>query len=414
MNYSSLACGIALLLGAAHSTAAFAADYPPEVLARIQRVEDGLLAPIAIEGRPNPTMKLLERMQFFKVPGVSVALINNGGLEWARGYGVLDAESKEAVTTDSLFQAASISKPVFAMAVLALVEKGTLSLDEDVNRKLKSWKMPENAFTSTQNLTLRTLLNHTGGTTASGFRGYAAGLAIPSLHQVLDGAPPSNSTAVRVDRVPGTAMRYSGGGMMVVQQLVEDVSGLSLPAFMQSAVLDPLGMRHSSYEQPLLTSRTGNAASGHSAAGIPIKGRWHTYPEQAAAGLWTTPTDLATFAIELQKSRAGASNKVLSKEMTIQMLTRSSTSPFGLGIVVAKPEKVASFNHSGANEGFRTMLFVYTETGKGAVIMTNSDRGSEVSDELMRSIAKEYGWSDYQVNLEVSIQGQKMNGTRIP
>jgi CubicO group peptidase (beta-lactamase class C family) len=213
----------------------------------------------------------------------------------------------------------------------------------------------------------------------------------------LDGVAPANSAPVRVDKVPGGSFHYSGGGMIVAQQLVTDSSGQPIASFIKEAVLDPLGMKHSSYEQPMPTSLEHNAASAHNGAGVPIKGRWNVYPEQVAAGLWTTPSDLALFAIELQKSRAGASNKVLSKAMTTEMLTRSKSSPFGLGVVVSAPNKVPSFNHSGANEGFRTQLFAYTETGKGAVVMTNGDEGGEVIAELMRSLAKEYGWSDYQV-----------------
>jgi CubicO group peptidase (beta-lactamase class C family) len=227
---------------------------------------------------------------------------------------------------------------------------------------------------------------------------------VPTLVQLLDGSAPANSVAVRVDKVPGEAFRYSGGGMTVAQLLVNDVSGLSFAPFMKATVLDSLGMNHSCYEQPLPASMEANAATAHNSDGVPIKGRWHIHPEQAAAGLWTTPSDLALFAIELQKSRAGTSNKILSKEMTMQMLTRSTTSPFGLGIVVSGPSKVASFNHSGSNVGFRTLLFAYTETGKGAVVMTNSDFGGDVTAELMRSLAKEYGWSDYQVVEKVLAQ----------
>ncbi|MDO9194093.1 MAG: serine hydrolase domain-containing protein, partial [Undibacterium sp.] len=204
--------------------------------------------------------------------------------------------------------------------------------------------------------------------------------------------------------VPGDAFRYSGGGMIVAQLLVSDVSGQPFVPFMKATVLDPLGMTHSSYEQPLPASMEVNAATAHNSEGVPIKGKWNIHPEQAAAGLWTTPSDLALFAIELQKSRAGTSNKVLSQDMTTQMLTNSKVSPFGLGIVVSGPNKVPSFNHSGANAGFRTLLFAYAETGKGAVIMTNGDLGGEVTGGLMRSLSKEYGWSDYQTAEKILAQ----------
>lgn len=388
---------LAALVSAILQSSAWASETSLDIENRIQRVENGLLNPVSILGRTNTAMALTERMRFYKVPGVSIAVINNGGIEWARGYGVLDAESKVPVTSDSLFQAASISKPVFAMAALSLVEKGTLLLDEDVNAKLKSWKLPDNQFTREQKVTLRSLLTHTGGTTPSGFKGYATGQPLPTVSMLLDGVSPANSAPVRVDKVPGGAFRYSGGGMMIAQLLVSDATGQPIARFIKESVLDPIGMKHSSYEQPMPTSLENSAASGHNGAGVPIKGKWNIYPEQVAAGLWTTPSDLALFAIEMQKSRAGTSNKVLSKAMSTQMLTRSQTSPFGLGIVVSPPNKTPSFNHSGANEGFRTLLFAYTEAGKGAVVMTNGDAGSEVIAEVMRSLAVEYGWSDYQV-----------------
>lgn len=370
----------------------------------IQNVENGLLGPVAIAGRPNPGASLAERMRFYKVPGLSIAVINNGVIEWARGYGVLDAQSKAPVEIDSQFQAASISKPVFAMAALSLVEKGALRLDEDVNDRLASWKLPENAYTQVQKVTLRRLLNHTAGTSVSGFGGYGEGQPVPTVLQVLDGVAPANSLPVRVESVPGEQMRYSGGGMIVAQLLASQVSGRAFAPFMHDTVLAPLGMAHSTYEPMLPGPARRNLASAHTPDGAPIKGKWHSYPELAAAGLWTTPSDLALFAIDLQQSRAGLSHKVLSKEMATQMLSRSPASPFGLGIQVAGPGKVAAFSHSGGNEGFRCQLFAYAETGQGVVIMTNGNRGMELIGELMRSVAKEYGWSDYQVTEKVLAQ----------
>jgi CubicO group peptidase (beta-lactamase class C family) len=185
---------------------------PAAVEARIARVESGLLPPIVVAGRPVPPMTLSARMAGLKVPGVSIAVINDGAVEWAKGYGVVEAGTTNPVTSRTLFQAASISKPVAALAALRLVEQGKLALDEDVNAKLTSWKVPENEFTKTEKVTLRRLLSHTAGLTVHGFSGYPAGTPVPTLVQVLDGAKPANSAAVRVDVVPGTIMRYSGGG----------------------------------------------------------------------------------------------------------------------------------------------------------------------------------------------------------
>ena len=366
-----------------------------DVAERIKRVENNLLSPIAIKGKPS-AMKLADRMAHYKVPGVSVAVINNGAIEWARGYGVAEAGTNNAVTAETLFQAASISKPVAAMGALRLVAEGKLNLDEDVNKKLTSWKVPENEFTKEQKVTLRRLLSHTAGMTVHGFRGYATDEPVPTLVQLLNGEKPANSAAVRVDVVPGSKWRYSGGGISVAQLLMMDVTGKAFPQFMQEAVLSKLEMKHSTYQQPLPKELLTKAAAGHGDNGEVIKGKRHTYPEMAAAGLWTTPSDLARFAIEIQKSRAGKSNKVLTTEMINQMLTVQS-GDYGLGLGIRGTGKALNFGHGGSNEGFRCMMFAYAETGQGAVVMTNGDAGGPLADEILHSIAKEYGWPDYQV-----------------
>lgn len=363
---------------------------------RIKRVESGLLPRVVIKGQPLPKSSLRERMDYYNVPGVSVAVINDGAIEWARSYGTVEAGSNRPVVIETLFQAASISKPVAAMGALYLVDKGKLKLDEDVNLKLTSWKVPENEFTKEKKVTLRGLLSHSAGTTVHGFRGYASDEAAPSLLQLLDGQKPANSGAIRVDIAPGTKWRYSGGGTSVSQQLVMDVTRKPFAQFMKETVLERLGMKNSTYEQPLPKSWHARAATGHRGDGKVVKGNWHTYPEQAAAGLWTTPSDLARFAIELQKSRAGKSNKVLSKAMTEQMLTQQ-VGNWGLGISVGGSGRAATFSHGGSNEGFRCHMFAYTETGQGAVVMTNSDNGSPLVGEILRAIAAEYGWPDYRV-----------------
>lgn len=290
-----------LLLNFILPVTSFSAESAANIEARVQRVENGLLASIAIKWRTYSAMTLAERMRFYKVPGLSVAVINNGAIEWARGYGVLDAESKVPVNENSLFQAASISKPVFAMAALSMVEKGELVLDEDVNLKLKSWQLPESESTKEKKVTLRTLLTHIGGTTPSGFRGYTTGAPVPTVVQLLDGIAPANSAAVRVDKVPGSAFRYSGGGMIVAQLLVSDVSNQPFAPFMKATVLNPLGMTHSSYEQPLPASMEANAATAHNSDGIPVKGKWNHHPEQAAAGLVRISGVYATKCLQLKK-----------------------------------------------------------------------------------------------------------------
>jgi CubicO group peptidase (beta-lactamase class C family) len=360
-----------------------------DISARIQRVEDGLLMPVNIAGRDH-AMRLVDRMTLYNVPGVSVAVINDGRIEWSRGWGVVEAGGRVPVDTATRFQAASISKPVAAMAALRLVEQGQLALDADVNGALRSWRIPENGFTRSAPVTLRRLLSHNAGLTIHGFRGYSRGEAVPTIVQLLDGTQPANSAAVRADTIPGSIWRYSGGGSSVAQLLMEDVTGVPFPRLVRDLVLSPAGMRHSGYEQPLPAYSEAVAAVGHRSDGRPVAGSWHTYPEMFAAGLWTTPSDLARLALNVQASFNGGGG-ILSRAMTRQMLTLQA-GDYGLGFGVQHGDGWISFSHGGANEGFRAMFVAFADRGMGAVIMTNGDAGAMLAAEIMRSIAREYGW----------------------
>ena len=322
-----------------------------------------------------------------QVNGLSLAIIHDGKID-ARAYGVVSKEGP-AVTTDTLFQAGSISKPVAAVGALRLVEQGTLALDADVNAKLKTWRVPENEFTVKEKVTLRRILSHSAGLTVHGFPGYAVTQRMPSVPQVLDGA--GNTKPVRVDVVPGSLSRYSGGGYTVMQLLMTDVTGKSFPQYMRDAVLAPLGMTRSTYEQPLPADRAAQTASGYRANGSAVDGRWHVYPEMAAAGLWTTPTDLAKFAIEIQQSLAGKSNKVLSQKMTQQLLTVQIASS-GLGFGLSGDGPTRTFGHNGRDEGFDAQLLAYAEQGEGVVIMINANDNSGVVRRIVDEVARKYKW----------------------
>ena len=369
---------------------------------RITSVENSLLPPVIIQGEPAPEMTLAVRMQHYKVPGVSIAVIDNGEIEWARGYGVCDQDNNIPVTTTTLFQAASISKPVAAMAALSLVQEGKLDLDEDVNNRLKSWKVPENEYTTEQKVTLRGLLSHTAGVTVHGFEGYSANQSIPNLLQVLDGVEPANSDPIRVDLKPRSQWRYSGGGYTIMQQLLIDVVGKPFPVIAEELVLNKIGMKYSTFEQPLPEKLVASAATAHQ-EGQKLNNKWHNYPEMAAAGLWTTPSDLALFAIELQNALSGSSNKILSTEMANVMIT-PEMHPYGLGLMLNDREKVTRFGHGGANTGFMSKLVSYTSKGQGAVVMTNGSDGYYLAEEIIRSIAKEYNWIDFLGKAKVLAQ----------
>ncbi len=358
---------------------------------RIKRVEQGLLPAVLIKG--DPAWSLAQRMKFYKVPGLSIAVIKNFKVDWARAYGVKDLETKEPVTTETLFQAGSISKSVNAMVVMKKVEEGKISLDENINDKLTTWKLPDNEFTAKKKVTLRNLLSHTAGTTVHGFPGYAVTEKVPSLADVLDGTNGANTRPVRVDLEPGTRFRYSGGGTTISQLAIMDIEKKPYPEIARETVLAPLKMNNSTYSQPLPDDWRKKAATGYRGDGTEVRGKIHVYPEMAAAGLWTTPTDLAKFGIEMQLSIAGRSNKVLKKE-TAELMTTSFMENVGLGFFLEKHGQATYFGHGGADEGFRAELLVNRDKGYGVAVMVNSDNG-QILREVIRAVAREYGWEEF-------------------
>jgi len=359
--------------------------------ARMVAVETGLTRNIQVRGQENERFTIQDRMAHYNVPGVSVAVLDQGRIVWARGYGIKGEGSGDSVTVETLFQAASISKPVAATAALRLVEEGVLELDRPVNDYLKRWQIPENRFTTENPVTLRHLLTHTGGVTVHGFPGYALTEEVPTLLEVLDGSGPANTDPIRVDTVPGSIWRYSGGGYTIMQLLLEDVSGLPFPRLLRETVLDPVGMSLSSYSQPLPPERAEYAASSHLADGSGGDGRWHIYPEMAAAGLWTNPTELARLAMELQASYHGDAERILSPEMTRAMFS-PGLGNWGLGFQIQGDGDELRFSHGGSNYGFKAAFLAYEEGGLGCFVMTNGDRGSALAQEILLAVAREYEW----------------------
>lgn len=358
-----------------------------DVEARIARIEASLPPNFTIRGETPALVSLEDRMRVLNVPGVSVAVVNDGRIEWARAWGVADAASGRPVGPNTLFQAASISKPVAALAALRLVQDGRIDLDGDVNQWLSSWNVPENEFTTGAKVTLRGLLTHRAGLSVSGFPGYAAGETVPSAVAILDGQ--GNTEAVRVFQAPGTSARYSGGGYTVMQVLVSDVEGRPFHEVMRTEVLEPIGMSRSTFEQPIPEAMRDDIALAHDGDGTPIDGDWHTYPEQAAAGLWTTPSDLARYAMEVQRAARGESDRILSQAMTREMLTSNEDNQ-GLGPAIDTSGPM--FRHGGSNAGFRANFAAYIDEGRGAFVMTNAENGGPLAAQILSAIAMEYGW----------------------
>jgi CubicO group peptidase (beta-lactamase class C family) len=393
-NHFSAPLLAAALVSIAVSTSRLPAQSSGDSNPRAARVERSILPSTRVSTRKYTPATIAERMKHFGVPAVSVALIDSGRIVWARAYGFADVAGSRAATPATLFQAASMSKPVASVAALQLVQDGRLALDTPVNASLRTWQVPDNAFTDGHPVTLRGLLTHTAGLTVHGFPGYAADAPLPTVVQVLNGTAPANTRAVRVDTTPGATWRYSGGGMTVMQQLIEDVSGQPFPALLRARVLEPAGMRASTYEQPLPASRALEAATGYQSNGSAVAGRYHTYPEMAAAGLWTTPSDLARWVLAMQHSLAGAKGALLSRETASKMIT-PGLGGWGLGVQIAGAGDSLVFTHGGANEGFRAIFVGFANRPQGAVVMTNSDAGSAIADEIIRALAVEYHWPGF-------------------
>ena len=352
-----------------------------------ERVEHGLRANITIGGKPSGP--ILERMRTLQVPGAGVAVIRNYRVEWAKGYGVRNAATGEPVTDATRFQVASITKPLTAVIALSLVEQGRLDLDRDVNAYLRSWKVPENVFTKTEKVTIRRLLSHTAGLTVRGFRGYPAGAPVPTLLQVLDGLPPANSEPIRVDQVPGTGFRYSGGGFTVLQQLLEDVTGQSLADLARERVFAPLGMTHSSIGVPPHPTTPLELSMAHVPNAVP--GYRFLSGGSGCCEWWTTPTDLAKFALAIQRSLRGDTASVLSQATARMMVTPVAGGPTGLGFFVNDAGDTRYFEHSGGNPGFGSMLVATVEGGHGAVILENAGNTGGFVGEVLTSIGAVYG-----------------------
>ena len=363
----------------------------------VETIEHGLLKPRGKKETYGKPMELDKRMAHYKVPGMSIALVAGGELAWAKGYGLADVGSDTQVNTSTVFQAASISKPVTAMVALHLVEDGLLDLDADVNEILHSWKVPKSKHTRLQpdgslpKVSMRGLLSHTAGISVFGYLGYPAGSPLPTLQQILNGEPPATSKPVRVSKIPGKEVHYSGGGYVVAQQVIEDVAGKSLITLAQELIFDKLGMASSTFNHLLPEIYLTQAATAHRRAGDPVPGRWHTYPENAPASLWSTPSDLARLIIEVINSYNGKSNRVLSTGMTRQMLTPQQGIA-GLGFFIIQAGSGIRFEHPGWNEGFHSLLIGDLVRGQGMVWMTNGENGRRLGWEVTRGLAQVFGW----------------------
>ena len=376
---------------------------------KISRIENGLIEFNIADFNPADVFKpdsaqlantktLDERMVFYKVPGVSIAVINNNRIEWTRAYGTMDVNTGAPVSAETIFEAGSTSKLLTAVMALYFVEEGLIDLDQNVNKYLKSWQVPENEFTSKEKVTLRRLLTHQSGIPASNYNTDESG-RYPTLIDVLNGAPPAENTPAIPVRIPGSRWVYSNVAFNVIQLMLEDVSGKTFQQIAEELIFKPLGMKNSTFIYPLDVEKKKLEAMPHDAEGISRKPSMHL-TALSHGGLTTTPTDLAKFTIELMRSYQGKSEKILSQEMTKRMFQKICEIdkeqwplPFseGLGVFLMEEGRDLSFTHPGSNNpGLECWLIGWPERGTGAVIMSNGASGVFLEVEIIRALIHEY------------------------
>lgn len=376
-----------------------------DVESRIALVENNLIPYVPVKGFKG--WNILDRMAYYKVPGLSIAVIKNYRIDWAKAYGLADTIKKTPVTAETMFSAGSISKFMLAVTALKLVEQGKISLDDPINKFLTSWKIANNDFTLKTPVTLRMLLSHKGGTTQSSYFGFTPDKKpLPTIVEVLNGDQVAETRQVIVNSEPGKAFRYSGGGSMIAQMALMDVSQQSFSNLTQTVLFDPLGMSNSTFEQPLSARFASKASWAYSAAPW-YKGVPYIYPQQGAAGLYSTPTDLAKFFIDVQKSFIGK-GKILGQSTTRQMLSPQADvsdggykeqigiGPFLLQRTDNKDPRGVYFEFTGVNAGFLAYAIGSVVGGNGVIVMLNSgDNQNGIGKEIRRAVAKVYGWTAF-------------------
>ena len=357
----------------------------------IEEVESSLRAEYYVNG--DSLISIIDKMKELKIPGLSLAVIDNFEVVWSKGYGISDIETNKKVDVNTIFQAASISKPFTAYATMKLVQENKVELNKDINTYLKTWKLVDNNLAETKKVTFKNLLSHNAGTTIHGFPGYKPSDTLPTLDQILNGVSPANTNKVIVDIEPETVNIYSGGGYIVVQKALIDITGKPFEEFMQNQVLHPLDLQNSFFSPKALTKEQKlNATAGHYSDGSKISGNRHIYPEMAAAGLWSTAEDLAKFSVEIQKTLKGNSGKILTKQYAQMMMTPVLNGEYNIGFGNEEYNGEPFFEHAGGNEGYACFLTFHKEKGYGFALMVNSSSQIDILFPLFRSIDKAYSW----------------------
>jgi CubicO group peptidase (beta-lactamase class C family) len=378
-----------LILGMMSSAFTMAQEPSAEILAKI---ED----PLKPGSDDDDGFTFQELMEKYEVPGVSIAVFKDYKIEWVKTYGVKDIGTKEPITPDTLFQGGSLSKCLAAVAAVKASEDGVFSLDDNINSILTTWKLEDNDNTAVRNVTPRMLISHTAGTSVSHVNGYAPNVFLPTLTQILDGSSRSNTRRVVVESVPLTRHKYSSGGYEVLEIALEDAYGKTYRELIQDEIFGPAGMTMTTLNNPLDPDQDARAAHAHDKDGNTKEFKYKLYPELAAYGVWTTASDMAKFAIDIQKSLLKDEGVILSQEKAEETLTRTGFGEHGLGFMVwNRGRHYKWFGHYMDSWGYNGMMTASREGGYGMVMLFNGDGGGGLIKNLARRISVANGWKGY-------------------
>lgn len=361
---------------------------------RIKEVEKGLLKSVYFKGTKPEKMNIYERMQYYKVPGLSIAVMDDFDIEWEKYYGVKNIETAQPLTDETIFQAGDLSQFISALGSLYYVEQGKIDLDTDINAYLESWKIPSYDILYKEKITLRRLLTHSAGFFQVEFPGYGHDEPVPDLIQVIKGEKPAENPPLYPTYEPGSEVLRSDAGFVILQLLLEDISGRSFSEVMDEVVFSRGQMKNSTFENPLPESWKPRSATGHDREGNPLPGKAKIYPEVAALGLWTTVSDYAEMILDIVETARGTGNSVISTRLAREMLTPQ----LGLQAMAVHVEGEGDWIHfllSGHCSGFDSFFVFYPQKGQGIVAMTNSSNGIYLIEEVLRAVASAYNWPDF-------------------
>ncbi|WP_298754002.1 beta-lactamase family protein [uncultured Psychroserpens sp.] len=383
----------------------------PEKLVE-RTIENSLLSKYSNSFDSLSFMSLEARMNYYKVPGLSLSIIENDDIIQSNFYGYRDLNLKFRGNVNTMFQSASTGKSLTATLVMQLVNEGLLDLDTDINQYLKTWRIPENEYNKNEIITLRMLLSHTSGLSTHGFDGYKKTDSLPNIYQILNGKPPANSSKVVSKRKPQTKWEYSGGGYQVIQLIIEDITGKPFVDVVTEKLIKPLKLTNTVWQTQLESKYHLKVSKEYHKGNEMLEGGWFNLASNGAGGgLWTTPKDLAKFIITLNKSRFKPTAISLSQEQAKEMQTKQTTNKaFGLGLFLDINDEYTAIYHPGGNMGYRTMMYYIPQTKQGIVIMANSDNAWYLIPEIMRAASYVYNWPLYKTEIkEETITSKHIN-----